>query len=73
MTIDVYALLTCEPNREVGAVHPKAMPGILTAPEEYELWLRAPWDEAKAIQRPLPDGSLVEVLRGPRKDEAEVA
>jgi putative SOS response-associated peptidase YedK len=68
-TVDVYGFLTCDPNKEVGIVHPKAMP--LTNPEEYELWLRAPWAEAQALQGPLPDGSLMEVLRGPRKDEAE--
>ncbi|MCJ2048113.1 SOS response-associated peptidase family protein, partial [Methylobacterium sp. J-070] len=29
-TDDLYAFLTTEPNAEVGAVHPKAMPVILT-------------------------------------------
>jgi putative SOS response-associated peptidase YedK len=35
-TIDLYAFLTTEPNAEVGANHPKAMPVILTTPEECE-------------------------------------
>ncbi len=29
-TNDLFAFLTTEPNAEVGAIHPKAMPVILT-------------------------------------------
>jgi putative SOS response-associated peptidase YedK len=45
------------------------MPVILTTEEERETWMRAPWDETKELQRPLPDGSLQVVLRGGGKDE----
>lgn len=69
-TDDLYAFLTTEPNREVGEVHPKAMPVLLTTDEERETWLRAPWEEAGTLQRPLPDGSLMIVGRGVKKDEA---
>jgi putative SOS response-associated peptidase YedK len=45
-TNDLYAFLTTEPNAEVGAIHPKAMPVILTTPDEVETWMTAPPDEA---------------------------
>jgi putative SOS response-associated peptidase YedK len=59
VTTDLYGFLTTEPNAVVAPIHPKAMPVILTTPEDIETWLSAPWEKAKALQRPLPDHELV--------------
>ncbi len=68
VTADLFGFLTTEPNAEIAVFHPQAMPAILTTSEECETWLRAPWSEACALQRPLSDGSLTVVLRGEKQD-----
>src|ERR1700742_2228048 len=67
---DIYAFLTTEPNAEVGAIHPKAMPVILTTLDEVETWLTAPTPEAMKLQRPPADGSLKIVDHGMKEDNA---
>jgi hypothetical protein len=63
---DIFAFLTVNPNAEVGAVHPKAMPVILRTAEHMDTWLTAPTAEALKLQRPLPDGALP-ILAGGQK------
>jgi putative SOS response-associated peptidase YedK len=69
-TNDIFAFLTTEANAEVRAIHPKAMPVILTTPDEVETWMTAPPDEALKLQRPLPDQTLQIVARGVKEDPA---
>ena len=55
---DLFAFLTCPPNSVVAEVHPKAMPVILTEPEEWATWMSAPIETAAELQRPLDDALL---------------
>jgi hypothetical protein len=47
ITNSLFGVVTCEPNRVVAWIQPKAMPTILSTKEEVEAWLSAPYEEAK--------------------------
>ncbi|PZO74562.1 MAG: DUF159 family protein [Mesorhizobium amorphae] len=63
---ELFGFLTTEPNNVVKPIHPKAMPVILTEPDEIDTWLSAPWEEARALQRPLPD-DMLQIVEAPQK------
>ena len=72
VTVDCFGFLTTKPNEPVLSIHPKAMPVILTTKEEMDVWMRADWSEAQALQRALPEGTLEIVARGKKSDGEEV-
>ena len=60
---ELFAFLTTDANDVVKPIHPKAMPVILTEPMEWDIWMAAPWADARAMQRPLADSVLGAVDR----------
>lgn len=45
------------------------MPVILRTPDEIDIWMNAPADEALKLQRPLPDNELIVLPQPMTEDE----
>ena len=67
---ELFGFLTTEANAIVASIHPKAMPVILTTPEEADLWMSAEANEALALQRPLAHDALRIVATGEKEDRS---
>ena len=53
-----FAFLTCEANQTVGAVHPKAMPVMLTPGDNAERWLTGEVADACSLAVPFADTAM---------------
>ncbi len=59
-----FALLTCDSNPLVGAVHDKSMPVILN-PWDYDRWLTGDWADARGLVDPFPSQLMAEARGRP--------
>ena len=57
-TFDLFAFLTTDSAEPVKTCHRDTMPLILTTEEKRDVWMRAQWDEAKALHRRLAADTL---------------
>ncbi|MBN8920449.1 MAG: SOS response-associated peptidase family protein [Rhizobiales bacterium] len=64
----LFSFLTTASNETVRPIHAKAMPVVLTTPEECTAWLEAPTNEALRLQRPAGPAVLRIVARGEKED-----
>jgi putative SOS response-associated peptidase YedK len=68
----LFAFLTTPSNDVVLPIHAKAMPVILTKPEEFNVWLDGSVNDAIALQRPLANELLQIVAMGEKSDSARI-
>ena len=56
LEVPQVASVTCEPNGDVRDIHHRM--GVILFPDQFDLWLNGPQDDASELMRPLPDGLL---------------
>jgi putative SOS response-associated peptidase YedK len=64
----VFSFLTTDASHDVAPVHSDATPVCLFTEDEREMWMNAPWEIARELQRPPSPGALKIVAAGEKQD-----
>lgn len=64
----VFSFLTTDASQDVAPIHPDATPVCLFTEDEREMWMNAPWELARGLQKPPPPGALTVVAAGEKQD-----
>jgi putative SOS response-associated peptidase YedK len=61
-------LWTTDASPDVAPINEKATPVLLLDEGSWEMWMHAPWDLARELQRPPPRGALRVVATDKEQD-----
>jgi putative SOS response-associated peptidase YedK len=64
----LFSFLTTVASPDVAPIHSDAMPVLLLDETAREEWMTAPWDIARKLQKPPPDGALKIVCADTKED-----
>jgi putative SOS response-associated peptidase YedK len=64
----VFSFLTTDASPDVAPIHPDATPVLLLDNDARQMWMNAPWEFAKTLQRPPPAGTL-RIVATDRKED----
>ena len=69
----LFGFLTTEANATIAPIHPKAMPVILTTPDEFDRWLEQETLDALAFASVVAGDALRIVAKGEKEDVASTS
>ena len=67
----VFSFLTTDASHDVAPVHSDATPVCLFTEVDREMWMNAPWEIARDLQKPPAPGALRIVATGEKSDGAQ--
>lgn len=64
----VFSFLTTDASEDVKPIHPDATPVLLLDEDAREMWMNAPWEVARELQKPPQRGALKVVAVDTKQD-----